>query len=86
MSDTPITDREYQRIHNATCLPDCDNYGHNKRCPYASPEVQMAEVSRQLEEMCEEFDDALDCAWHGCLAGSKFESLRAKYKAMKEKK
>lgn len=52
MSDTPITDRAQERIHNATCLPDCDSYGHNERCPYASPEIQAFEFARQLERVC----------------------------------
>lgn len=59
MSDTPITDRAQARIHEANCLPDCDSYGHNERCPYASPEVQAFETARQLERMCNELYERL---------------------------
>lgn len=49
MSDTPRTDAEEKRINESGCLPECDSIGHAGNCPFASPEVQMADFARELE-------------------------------------
>lgn len=45
----------------------------------------LAETARELESMCEELYGSLELAWNGALRQSRYENLRARYQAMKEK-
>ena len=48
-AQTPRTDAKVREIDEGGCLPDCDSYGHNTRCPIACPEIIMIDFAAQLE-------------------------------------
>lgn len=46
---TPLTDAYENEVAEGGCLPDCNSFGHNEKCPVCNPDFLLADFARTLE-------------------------------------